>query len=159
MFLEEGLGYTSIARRLNQWKIARPGYGPWDNFAVRRILTHAKYKGCAVFNRASQKLRSKKRPNPQAQWIVELTGMEPVVSAERFQQVQEKLGRRFVRRTDLELLDELRELRQMHGRLSLKIITEAVGLASWITYRRRFGSMQRAYELIGYSGSSRGKLR
>lgn len=67
--------------------------------------------------------------------------------------MQERLGRRFARRTDVELLDELRELCQMHGRLSLKLITEAAGLASWVTYRRRFGSMQRAYGLIGYRNS------
>jgi DNA invertase Pin-like site-specific DNA recombinase len=158
MFLEEGLGYTAIARRLNQWRIARPGYGPWDNFAVRRILTHPKYKGCAVFNRASQKLRFKKHRNPIEQWIIQPNGMDPVVPAEQFQQVQEKLGRRFVRRTDVELLNELRGLCHMHGRLSLKLITEAPGLASWETYRRRFGSMQRAYELIGYFESSRRNL-
>ena len=86
-----------------------------------------------MFNRASEKLGSKKHRNPKEQWIIQPNGMDPVVSAERFQQVQEKLGRRFVRHTDVELLDELRELYHMHGRLSLKLITEAPGLASWKT--------------------------
>jgi len=150
MFLDEDLDYTAIARQLNERQIAREGHGCWDNFAIHRILTHPRYKGCCVFNRASQKLRSNKVHNPSEQWIVQPNGIEPIVSEEQFHLVQEKLRRRVANRSDEELLDGLRELRQKHGRISVKLITDTEGLASWVTYRNRFGSLRRAYELVGY---------
>lgn len=153
MFLEGNLNDTVIARRLNRSKIAREGYERWTNFAVHTILTNPKYKGCVVFNGASQKLRSKRQPNPPDHWIIRPNGMEPVVSASQFQRVQEQIKRQVVNRANDELLDELRSLLRSHGRISVKLISEAEGLASWVTYRNRFGSLRRAYELVGYSMS------
>jgi hypothetical protein len=50
----------------------------------------------------------------------------------------------------VELLDGLRELLASEGRLSLRLIQNSLALPSPSTYRHRFGSLRRAYELIGY---------
>jgi hypothetical protein len=48
------------------------------------------------------------------------------------------------------VLNSLRSLLARKGRLSLKLIKDSVSVPSPSTYRHRFGSLRRAYELIGY---------
>ncbi len=54
------------------------------------------------------------------------------------------------RTTDEEMLQHLRSLLASHGRLSKPIIDAAPRLVSSHKLRRRFGRLDRAYELIGY---------
>ena len=54
------------------------------------------------------------------------------------------------RTTDEEMLQHLRSLLASHGRLSKPIIDAAPRLFSSHKLRRRFGRIDRAYELIGY---------
>jgi len=54
------------------------------------------------------------------------------------------------RTTDGEMLQHLRSLLASHGRLSKPIIDTAPRLVSSHKLRRRFGRLDRAYELIGY---------
>jgi hypothetical protein len=56
-------------------------------------------------------------------------------------------ARRF---TDEEMLHRLKRLLQERGHLSERIIERAEGLPSGLLYRRRFGSLYKAYQLIGY---------
>ena len=51
---------------------------------------------------------------------------------------------------DQELLSVLRNLFEATGRLSEAVINEANGVPCVETYRRRFGSLLQAYQLIGY---------
>ena len=50
-----------------------------------------------------------------------------------------------------DMLERLKRLMRSQGRLSGFIIDEADGLPSSAAYRTRFGSLLRAYELIGYT--------
>jgi hypothetical protein len=52
---------------------------------------------------------------------------------------------------DQEILEGLRRLLEERGRLSEKIIDEADGLPWARLYKKRFGSLFKAYELIGYT--------
>ncbi len=54
------------------------------------------------------------------------------------------------RTTDEDMLQHLRSLLAAHGRLSIPIINAAPRLISSHKLRRRFGTVDRAYELIGY---------
>jgi DNA invertase Pin-like site-specific DNA recombinase len=58
--------------------------------------------------------------------------------------------RRNGRTTDEEMLQHLRSLLALHGRLSKPIIDTAPRLVSSHKLRRRFGRLDRAYEVIGY---------
>jgi hypothetical protein len=57
------------------------------------------------------------------------------------------------RMSDAGLLEVLRKLLKEHGRLSLKIIDQSEDAPHSETYRRRFGSLRRAYALIGCGAS------
>jgi len=52
--------------------------------------------------------------------------------------------------SDDELLARLRRLLARRGRVSEEVINRSKGLPNSDAYRRRFGSLSRAYELIGY---------
>jgi hypothetical protein len=60
------------------------------------------------------------------------------------------LQSRTFNKNDEEVLDSLRTLLASVGRLSLNLIKNSADIPSPSTYRLRFGSLRRAYELIGY---------
>lgn len=150
MFLDEGIPVRSIARLLNERGLRRGSFGPWDHNAVFRILTHPKYAGCAVFNRASEKLRSKKVLNPSSQWVLRPDSFPAIVSEDTFDRTQAKLANLVNRRSNARLLSELRAVADGDGKLTLSSLGPSNGLAGASTYVKRFGSLMRAYELIGY---------
>jgi DNA invertase Pin-like site-specific DNA recombinase len=92
LFLEHDVPVYRIARLLNEQGIRRESYGPWDHQAVFRILTHPKYTGCNIFNRASEKLGTKRVRNPQREWVVRPNSFPAIVSQDVFNRTQEKLG-------------------------------------------------------------------
>ena len=67
-----------------------------------------------------------------------------------FKAAQEILAERSKKLTDAELLDHLKALYAECGRLSGFIIDQAPALPSAATYIQLFGSLTRAYELVGY---------
>ncbi len=54
-------------------------------------------------------------------------------------------------RSDDQILAALRSLLRKHGRLTTTIIDESAAVPTCKTLQRRFGSLRRAYECIGYS--------
>ena len=68
-----------------------------------------------------------------------------------------KRSRRYA--SDQTLLDGLRQLLEKCGRLSRKIIEKNAGVPARGTLVRRFGSLLRAYELVGYTPGPRRRLR
>jgi DNA invertase Pin-like site-specific DNA recombinase len=150
LFLEEDKPVRSIARLLNDRGIRRGIFGPWDHNAVFRILTHPKYAGCAAFNRASEKLRSKKIRNPRDQWVLRPASFPAIVSQDTFDRTQAKLANLVNRRSNDRLLSELRAAAEAKAKLTPSSIGPRSGLASASTYVKRFGSLMWAYELVGY---------
>jgi DNA invertase Pin-like site-specific DNA recombinase len=53
-FISDKRSLCSIARKLNSNGVPRPGHSKWDYSAVRTILTHPTYVGCAVFGQISK---------------------------------------------------------------------------------------------------------
>jgi hypothetical protein len=84
-------------------------------------------------------------------WIRRDTAYEPIVSGDIFSKAQAIIRERGKRFTDEELLDQLRSLMEREGRLSGLLIDEREGLPSSSVYRTRFGSLIRAYQLVGYN--------
>ena len=53
--------------------------------------------------------------------------------------------------TEAQMIDELRQLFLQHGKLSGILIDEMEGMPSSSVYRNRFGSLRRAYSIVGYT--------
>jgi DNA invertase Pin-like site-specific DNA recombinase len=143
--------FKRMARHLNQNGTPNHVERPWTRTLVREILTNEKYIGNNVINRFSLKLRSKMVRNPEADWIRAEKCFQPIVSKRLFDRVQKVIVDKRTYYTDKGLLEGLAELKATQGRLSLRIIDGAVGMANGSTYQRRFGSLANAYRQIGYS--------
>jgi DNA invertase Pin-like site-specific DNA recombinase len=150
MFIDEKRTVHAIARELNQRNIKYLGTTKWDYTAVYTILSHPKYTGCNRFGRTSKRLGTAAVRTPQVEWIISRGAFAPVVDDSIFQAAQGLLLARTINRSNEELLRALRLLLDRHGRLSARLIKEAPEMPSPSTYRGRFGSVRRAFELVGY---------
>ncbi len=150
MFVNERRTVYGIARELNRRKVKFVGDSEWDYTSVYNVLSHPKYAGCNIFGRTSQKLGTPSVRMPGSEWIRTPKAFAPLVDEAKFQEAQRLLLARTINKSDEELLAALRVLLARRDRLSLRLIAGTPEMPSPSTYRGRFGSLRRAYELIGY---------
>jgi hypothetical protein len=137
-------------RDLNRRGIKRDDGSIWKYGAVHKILAHPKYAGCHVYGQTSQKLCTPTIQIPKDQWIMAQAAFEAVIDETTFDAVQKVKRDRTANQTNDMLLSRLRRVLTAKGRLSQKIIDRSRNLPSASAYRCRFGSLRKAYELIGY---------
>jgi hypothetical protein len=87
---------------------------------------------------------------PRSEWIVVPGAFEAIVDGQTFEAAQAIFAKQTHHRTNEDLLASLRSLLAVSGKLSRTLIARSPGLPDPTTYRKRFGSLRRAYELIGY---------
>ena len=152
-----GMGCSDIARELNRRGVKRENGNAWNCEVVRTILTHPKYMGFNVWGRTSQKLHSACVTRPRECWVVRPNSFAAIVSPAVFNRVQGKLRQYAadLRWTDEKLLAKLKELWTHQGRLSETLIDGTPGMPTYSTVQRRFGSLRRAYRLVGYTPEKR----
>jgi hypothetical protein len=118
---------------------------------VHQVLTNEKYIGNNVFNRISYKLKQKRVINPADQWVKAEGVFAGIIDRDFFEAAQRIIQDRSRRFNDDELLKFLSELLAAKGWLSGLVIDEVEGMPSSSTFRHRFGSLVRAYKLVGYA--------
>jgi DNA invertase Pin-like site-specific DNA recombinase len=150
MLVSEKRTVYAIARELNRRDVAYIGGTKWDYQAVYNVLTHPKYAGCHVFGRTSSRLYTPTVKLSKSEWILKHEAFEPIIDPVTFAAAQKILEERTFNKTDEQLLDSLRALLASERRLSLTLIQNSANVPSPSTYRNRFGSLRRAYELVGY---------
>ena len=116
-----------------------------------RSLTNEKYIGNNVYNRISNKLKRKRVFNDPEMWVRGDGAFTAIVDRELFNAAQAILAARARRFSDDELLAMLSGLLASRGALSGLLIDESDEMPSTAAYRHRFGSLVRAYQLIGYT--------
>lgn len=151
IFAEDGIAESKIASMLNERRIPTDLGRAWTRATVHQVLTNEKYVGNNVYNKVSFKLKKKRVVNPPEMWIRGDKVFEPVVSPELFYRARNIILERCRKYTNDELLDQLRHLLQQAGHLSGLLIDETDEMPSSSMYRHRFGSLIRAYQLIGYT--------
>ena len=150
MLIAEGLTVYGIATELNRSGVPCTHSSKWDYRSVYGILTHPKYAGCHVYGRTSCRLYTRTVKLPKSDWILTHGAFEPVVDESTFLAAQQILAGRTFNKSNEELLASLKGLLAEEGRLSLTLVKESPNVPSPSTYRLRFGSLRKAYELIGY---------
>ncbi|MBI2717679.1 MAG: recombinase family protein [Rhizobiales bacterium] len=150
MFVEEGRSEQEIAGLLNAEGLSTDLERPWTRASVHQVLTNEKYIGNNVYNRISFKLKQRRVVNPRDMWIRADGAYPSIVERALFERAREIVDARSRHFSDEELLQSLRALLAQHGMLSGLIIDEREEMPSSSAYRHRFGSLLRAYELIGY---------
>lgn len=151
LFVSDGKREGEIADLLNAEGIFSDLGRPWRASTVHQVLINEKYIGNNVFNRRSFKLKSRRVKNPPEQWIRAEGAFTAIVDPSIFQAAQAIIIERSRRFSDQEMLDHLKALHERHGLLSAIVIDEAVDGPSSGAIRHRFGSLLRAYELVGFT--------
>lgn len=151
LFLTDSLPERAIANILNDKQIVSETGRPWTRGIVHQILTNEKYIGNNVFNRTSFKLKIKHQQNDPADWIRKDGAFEAIVSLDLFLQARAIIESRSKHLDETHMLELLKQILARHGILSGIIIDEEDGAPSSSAYRSRFGSLLRAYQLIGFN--------
>lgn len=146
-----GTGERDIAESLNRTGVRTDLRRPWTRGTVHQVLTNPKYIGDNVYNRVSNKLKQKRVVNAPELWVVARGAFPSIVDKDLFERAQAIIQERSRRYSNAELLALLSELLRATGALSSLIIDECGSMPSSSVYRSRFGSLIRAYQLVGYA--------
>lgn len=142
---------TKIARELNLKDIPNSRGNRWNRMSVHWMLQNEIYIGNLVYNRRSCHLKQKGVNNPEHKWIRCNNALKPVIEPELFARVQKLMQGRWVSLPRDEMLAGLRRALHKHGRLTAKIINDTPGLPSSHTFMDHFGTLRKAYGLIGHT--------
>lgn len=149
-FIERGMTESEIATRLNAANVCGEQGHLWTRGSVHGVLTNEKYIGNNLYNRTSFKLKKMHVLNAPEMWIRKEGAFEALVDKQSFYTAQGIIQARHRRLSDEELLARLKELFRQRGHLSGIIINESDGMPSTSAYVSRFGSLVRAYSLVGF---------
>lgn len=158
LFVNEKRTEKQIAMALNERGIRNHIGNVWTASTIRYLLQSEKYIGNCLWNRKSTKLRGRTLRNTPESWVRIEGALEPIVDRSLFDAAQAIYRGRPHRTyrgrprglTDEEMLDRLAAVFRAHGRLSRRIVDNAEGLPSYWSYAVRFGSIARAYALVGF---------
>lgn len=149
-FVDDGWSERQIAATLNREGHRTDLDRPWTRGTVHQVLTNEKYVGNNVFNRSSFKLKQRRVRNSPDTWVRRDGAFDAIVNPALFARAAEIIAERSRRFTDEAMLTCLHRLLEEVGTLSGLIIDEQDDMASSSAYRHRFGSLLRAYALVGY---------
>ena len=150
MFVDGGLSEQEIVLRFNEEGILTDLGRPWTRSSVHQVLTNEKYIGNNVFNRVSFKLKQKRVVNNRENWV-RAEGVYPsIVEKALFDRARSIIDARSNHYSDEELLSLLQTILNEEGSLSGLVIDQRSNMPSSSAFRHRFGSLLRAYSLIGY---------
>lgn len=151
LYLIEHLSLERIAADLNRRGVAWKAGATWTGERVRGVVNSELVIGQMVFNKSRTRLGAEAEIIPKEDWL-RVRVLRPIVSPKVFYAAQER-SRRLGgprRRTDEEMLDDLRGLVSAHQRLSSELIDASTKTLNTAAYRDRFGSLREAYKLIGH---------
>ncbi|UKK86295.1 recombinase family protein [Sphingopyxis sp. BSN-002] len=150
-FVHEGRSEAEIAAELNRRGIRTDLGRDWTRGTVHQMLINEKYVGDNVWNRQSFKLKQKRVRNEPGMWIRAERVFAAIVERDLFEAAKTLIDARSFRLSDEDMLTALQGLFERRGLLSGLIIDECDGMPSSSAYGARFGSLLRAYSLVGYT--------
>jgi hypothetical protein len=150
-FVEIDRTEREIPDELNGRGIVTDLRRPWSRGSIHQLLINEKYIGNNVWARTSCKLKGVHVRNDPAEWIRADAAFAGIVTAVQFEAVQAIIRERSARLSNDEMLEQLAGILERNGFLSGLIIDEAEGCPSSSSFRSRFGSLLRAYTLVGFS--------
>lgn len=150
-FVDKRMNENEIAVQLNQQGVRTDLNREWTRGTVHQILTNEKYIGNNVFNRTSCKLKKRRVNNDPDMWVRAEGVFEAIIETSYFYTAQGIIAERSRKLSDEDLLSKLKSLHARKGWLSGVLIDEMEDMPSSSSYAYRFGSLIRAYQIIGYT--------
>jgi DNA invertase Pin-like site-specific DNA recombinase len=149
-FVVEKKSDAEIARQLNRANTSNSNGRAWTPLNIHTILKSENYIGNLVHNRTSRRLGQKLVNNPRNLWVRRDAAIDPIVDQDLFARAQRIMAERYLSMPDDQMLLRLRVLLNRRQKLSTGIINSAAGVPSSAAYINHFGSLRKAYALIGY---------
>jgi len=159
LYSNEKRSFPYISRKLNDLGIPYHCNSRWTYQAVRQIVLNEKYTGSIVWGRYTQKLRSRCVPVAREKWVITPEVFQPIVDHKSFEAARTVWANKAWQLSDEQYLDRLRALLKTTGRLNARLINESSLTPSCSAYIGTFGTLFRAYELIGYRRTDTFTLR
>jgi DNA invertase Pin-like site-specific DNA recombinase/DNA-binding winged helix-turn-helix (wHTH) protein len=152
---DEGRSPQSIADELNRRRIKFTGEAQWTEATVYRILKNEKYVGCHVWGKTASPFGKYVHKVPPQAWVRKPDAFFPLVSANQFARVQELMCERRTKpsKSNEFVFNRMREVLAREGKLTITLLAK-YGYFNHRGYVKRFGSVMRAYQLIGYQPSA-----
>jgi len=148
LFVEKGFDERQVAGHLNAKGTPSPGGVRWSEGSVRHILTNQQYAGSVVYNRTTQRLKTKSRTNPRDKWIITPNSYDPVVSKELFDGAQKILQGRKHRFTRENILQRLAALYEKYNIVTPGLIRFDDECPSPATVSTKFGGLAGAFQAM-----------
>lgn len=150
-FVEKGESETEIALDLNARGVRTDLGREWTRGTVHQLLINEKYVGNNVWARTSCKLKGEHVENAPEDWVRANGVFDAIIPAAMFDAAQAIIAKRSEKLSDDQMLEALSQIFAKRGFLSGLIIDEADGCPSSSAFRSRFGSLLRAYTLVGFA--------
>ncbi|PCK77553.1 recombinase family protein [Rhizobium sophoriradicis] len=150
LFVAKTQTEAEIAAILNAEGILTDWDRPWTRGTVHQVLINEKYVGNNVWGRTSFKLKQSHVRNPEGEWVRADGAFTGIVPIEIFERAREIIAARAERLSDEAMLDKLAKVLENKGYLSGLVIDEMEDCPSSSSYSYRFGSLLRAYALVGF---------
>ncbi|HLZ00620.1 MAG TPA: recombinase family protein [Bradyrhizobium sp.] len=156
-FVVQKKNRSAIAEELNAERTFTRSGKRWTSRTISNVLENEVYLGHMVFNRRSTKLGDRLIKNPPGMWIRRDNAFKAIIEPRLFARAQKRLQEVENNKieTDRQLLDRLSALLRRKGRLSVHIVQAAKKVRHPSVYANRFGSLMRAYELVGFRPKAR----
>jgi DNA invertase Pin-like site-specific DNA recombinase len=151
LFTVGGKSEREIADLLNVRGLVTDLGRSWTRGTVHQLLINEKYVGDNVWARTSFKLKGQHVQNAEDQWIRAEGAFAAIVDRNAFARARAIIDSRSERLSDETMLEQLVSIFAGKGMLTGLIIDEADDAPSSSAYRTRFGSLLRAYELVGFA--------
>src|SRR5260221_6041894 len=150
-FVRERACEAELAQMLNRRGVLTDLGRSWTRGTVHQLLINEKYVGNNVWARTSFKLKHARVRNTPDQWVRHDGAFKAIIDQELFEQAQSIIAARAERLSDEQMLQRLRQILEQRGELSGLIIDEDENCPSSSSFRTRFGSLLRAYSLVGFT--------
>lgn len=152
-YTDENRSLTQIAERLNKEKILFVQGGSWTTTTLTHALERPQYMGTQVWGRTTAYLSGPTEKVTPDNWAVCPNAFRPIVNVEVFERARKRLANLTYRLSDEELLNRLRSVAAVTGKLTSRVIQNSRLCPASDVYSRRFGGLMNVYTLLGYNTS------
>jgi DNA invertase Pin-like site-specific DNA recombinase len=148
-FVNKGRSMPFIAQTLNRDGVPFVNGGKWSKAHVNRVLRNPRYCGTQVWGRTTGRLFAPVRRVDPQKWATRPGAFSPIVTKELFDDAQQRIANFACNLSDEQLIEKLRDVLRVNGKLSAEIIEASPLCPTARTYYERFGGLAHAYAKVG----------
>ena len=151
-FVQRKRSPKQIAATLNANRIPSPGGRQWTAQSIHALLTNELYTGTMIYNKTTQRLKSRSRSNPKDEWIRAENAFPSIIDRQIFDAARSMLHSaeeaRRIKYSNEDMLARLRSLYEKYGTVRSSLVKANADMVSPSTYAHHFSTFFEAYQAI-----------